>query len=106
LIRQKGNIVQKTFKHKDVEQILAEADDLLQQIDPEIVEYMDEEKRSQLEEKAESLKKLKSEVHDRIAEEKPSQSASYSKGVHEAIEAIVKAMKEWSGLFKSKGREK
>lgn len=95
--------MQKTFQHKDTEQIPAEADALLQQIDPEIVEYMDEEKRSQFEEKAESLKKLKSEVHDRIADEKPSQSASYSKGVHEAIKAIVKAMKEWSRIFKSKG---
>jgi hypothetical protein len=33
------NIMQKTFKYEDIEQILAEADDLLQQIDPEIIEY-------------------------------------------------------------------
>jgi len=85
--------MQKTLEREDIEQILAEADDLLQQIDPEVIEYMEEERRSQLEEQARSLKELKSEVQDKIGEEKPSQSTSYSRGVHEAIEDIVKAMK-------------
>ena len=61
--------MQKTFKNEDIEQILAEADDLLQQIDPEIIEYMEEEQRAQLEEQAQSLKKLKSEVQDKIGKE-------------------------------------
>jgi hypothetical protein len=41
--------MQKIYKYEDIEQILAEADDLLQKIDPEIIEYMEEEKRAQLE---------------------------------------------------------
>ena len=58
--------MQKTFKHEDIEQILAEADKLLKQIDPEIIKDMDERRQAQLEEHAQRLKKLKSEVHDKI----------------------------------------
>ena len=85
--------MQKTFKHEDIEQILAEADDLLQGIDPEVIEYMEEERRARLEQQAQSLKKLKSEVQDKIEKEKTPESGSYSKGVHQAIEDIVKAIK-------------
>jgi hypothetical protein len=40
--------MKKTYKYEDIEQILAEADDLLQQIDPKIIEYLKEEQRAQL----------------------------------------------------------
>jgi hypothetical protein len=93
VIRQKGNIMQKTFKHEDIEQILAEADELLKQTDPEVIEYMEEERRLQLEQHAESLKKLKSQVHDKIGKEGTAESGSYSEGMHEAMDDIVKAMK-------------
>jgi seryl-tRNA synthetase len=85
--------MQKHFKYEDIEQILAEADDLLKQIDPEIIEYMKEEQRAQLEQRAQSLKKLKSEVQDKIGKEGAPQSSSYGEGMHEAMEDIVKAMK-------------
>ena len=82
-------------KYEDIEQILAEADDLLQQIDPEIIEYLKEEQRAQLEQQVQSLKKLKFEVEceDKIGKEGPSKSKPYSEGMHEAIEDIAKAMK-------------
>lgn len=85
--------MQKTFKDEDIEQILAEADELLQQIDPEIIEYMEEEQRIQFEQQVQSLKKLKSEVQDKIGKEGTPESGSYSEGMHEAIEDIVKAIK-------------
>ena len=85
--------MKKTFKHEDIEQILAEADELLQQIDPEIIAYMEEEQRIQLEQQAQSLKRLKSEVQDKIGNEGAPESSSYSEGVHEAMDDIVKAMK-------------
>ena len=83
--------MQKTYKYEDIEQLLAEADDLLQQIDPEIIAYLKEEQRAQLEQQAQSLKKLKSEVEDKIRKEGPSQRP-YSEGMHEAMDDIVKAM--------------
>jgi multidrug resistance efflux pump len=85
--------MQKTYKYEDIEQILAEADDLLMQIDPEIIEYLKEEQRAQLEQQAQSLKKLKSEVQDKIEKEGVPESGSYGEGMHEAIEDIAKAMK-------------
>lgn len=85
--------MEKTYQYEDIEQILAEADDLLQQIDPEIIEYLKEEQRAQLEQQVQSLKKLKSEVEDKIGKEGPSKSKPYSEGMHEAIEDIAKAMK-------------
>lgn len=91
--------MQKTFKYEDIEQILAEADELLQQIDPEIMEYLEEEQRIQLEQQAQDLKKLKAEVQDKIGSEGAPESSSYSEGVHEAIEDIVKAMKGLSSYL-------
>jgi seryl-tRNA synthetase len=85
--------MQETYKYEDIEQILAEADDLLQQIDPEIIEYLEEEQRAQLEQQAQSLKKLKSEVQDEIGKEGPAKTRPYSEGMHEAMDDIVKAMK-------------
>jgi len=85
--------MQKTFDYEEIEQILAEAEELLQQIGPEIIEYMEEEQRIQLEQQAQSLKELKIEVQDKIGKKGMPESSSYSEGVHEAIEDIVKAMK-------------
>ncbi len=61
--------MQKAFNNKDIEQILAEADKLLQQIDPEIIEYLEEEQRIQLEQQAQSLERLKAEVQKKIGSE-------------------------------------
>ena len=93
--------MEKTFQYEDIEQLLAEADDLLQQIDPEIIEYMEEEQRAQLEEQVQSLKKLKSEVQDKIGKEGPSKSRPYSEGMHEAMDDIAKAMKALASFMKT-----
>jgi hypothetical protein len=93
--------MQKTFKYEDIEQILAEADDLLQQIDPEIIEYLEEEQRAQLEKQVHSLNKLKSEVQDKLGKEGPSKSRPYSEGMHEAMDDIVKAMKALASFMKT-----
>ena len=99
--RTKGSIMQKTYQYEDIEQMLAEADDLLQQIEPEIIEYMEEEQRAQLEQQAQRLKKLKSEVQDKIGKEGPSKSRPYSEGMHEAIDDIAKAMKALASFMKT-----
>jgi hypothetical protein len=93
-MRQKGNIMGKTFKQEEIERIMAEADELLQKIDPEIIKDMEERRRAQLEEHAQRLKKLKFEVQDKIKKEGTPESGSYGEGMHEAIEDIAKAMKE------------
>ena len=64
--------MQKTFKYED----------------------MEEDRRAQLERQAQSLRKLKSEVHDKIGKEGKPESSSYGEGMHEAIVDIAKAMKD------------
>jgi hypothetical protein len=91
--------MQKTYQYEDIEQLLAEADDLLQQIDPEIIADLKDEQRAQLEQQAQSLKKLKSEVQDNIGKEGPAESFHYSEGMHEAIDDIVQAMKALSSYL-------
>ena len=91
--------MQKTYNYEDIEKILAEADDLLQQIDPKIIEYLKEEQRAQLEQHAQNLKKLKLEVQDKIGKAEPSKSRPYSEGMHEAMDDIVKAMKALSSYL-------
>ncbi len=86
--------MEQTYNYEDIEQLLAEADDLLQQIDPEIMAYLEEEQRAQLEQQAQRLKELKSEVQGKIGKKGPSKSKPYSEGMHEAMDDIVKAMKD------------
>ena len=81
------------FSEKELEQLLAEAEELLGQLDPEILAYLEEEERAQLEEQARSLKNLKAEVQDQISKQEGSKVSSYGEGMHEAIADIAKAMK-------------
>lgn len=98
-MRQKGNLMEHTFKQEDIEQILAEADELLQQLDPEIIEYLEDEQRAQLEKQALILKQLKAEIENKIGMEAAPESSSYGEGIHEAIEDIMKAMKGLAGYL-------
>ena len=86
--------MQKTFKDEDIEKVLAEADELLRQINPEIVKDMEERRRAQLDEHAQRLKRFKSEIQDKIKKEATPGSRSYGEGMHEAMDDIVKAMKD------------
>ncbi|MGC9197162.1 MAG: hypothetical protein ACP5IL_17210 [Syntrophobacteraceae bacterium] len=91
--------MEKTFKNEDIEQIMTEADELLKQTDPEIIEYMEEERRFQLAEHARKLRKLKSEVQAGSGKEGTPESGSYGEGMQEAIKDIVKAMKGLSSYL-------
>jgi hypothetical protein len=85
--------MQKTFKYEDMAKLLAEADELLQKINSEVIADMEEEQRAQLEGHVQSLKKLKSEVHDKIGNQGAAESSSYSEGMHKAMDDIAKATK-------------
>jgi len=75
---------------KNIEQLLAEADELIQQINSDAINNMQEEHRLQFEKHAQNLKKIKSEVQGKI--EKKTNSGA--EGMHEAILDIVKAMRD------------
>jgi len=85
----------KNLESKNIEQLLAEADELIQQINSEAINDMQEEHRLQFEKHAQNLKKIKSEVQGKIEKE----TNSGAEGMHEAIQDIVKAMRDLTKYF-------
>jgi len=82
----------KNTESKSIEQILAEAEELIQQINSDILDGMEEEHRLQFELHAQNLKNLKSEIQQKIDNKAASDIGSGAEGIHEAIEDIVKAL--------------
>ena len=80
----------KNLESKNIDQLLAEADELIEQIHSDAINDMQEEHRLQFEKHAQNLKKIKSEVQGKI--EKKTNSGA--EGMHEAIQDIVKAMQD------------
>ncbi|MFH0727636.1 MAG: hypothetical protein V2B19_15010 [Pseudomonadota bacterium] len=80
------------LEHKDIDQLLAEAEELIQQINDEALNDLEEEHRLQFEKHAQHLKKIKSEVQSQTEKKEASEIGSGAEGMHEAILDIVKAM--------------
>ena len=72
---------------------------LSKQIDSHAVKDMEEEHRVLFEKHAQSLKKLRSEVQEKIDKEETPESGPYSEGMHKAIDDIVTAMKNLGSYF-------
>jgi hypothetical protein len=53
----------KNLESKNIEQLMAEADELIRQINSDAIKDMEEEHRIQFEKHAQNLEKIKSEVH-------------------------------------------
>jgi hypothetical protein len=83
----------KNLESKNIDQLLAEADELIRQINSDAIKDMEEEHRIQFEKHAQNLKKIKSEVQGKIEKKGTSEISSGAEGMHEAIQDIVKAMK-------------
>ncbi len=81
------------YSSNDIDQLLAEADELIKQINSNAIKDMEEEHRIQFEKHAQSLKKLRSEVQEKLDKEGTPESGSYSEGMHQAIVDIMTAMK-------------
>ena len=77
---------------KDIEQLLAEADELVQRINADFLKEMKEEHRLQVERHMQKLEKIKSEVKGGGDKKKAKTAGSSAEGIHEAILDIVKAM--------------
>ena len=60
---------------------------------------MKEEHRIQFEIHAQNLKKIKSEVQEKIKKKGTSEISSSADGMHEAIQDIVKSMKDLKNYF-------
>ena len=82
----------KNLEPKNIEQLLAEADELIEQIHSDAINDMQEEHRLQFEKHAQNLKKIKSEVQGKIE----TKTNSGADGIHEAIQDIVMAMRDFT----------
>jgi predicted RecB family nuclease len=87
------------LESKSIEELLAEADELVEQIDSDVIKFMKEEHRLQFEKHAQNLKKIKSEVQGKIEKKGASEVGSGAEGMHKAILDIVKAMQEFTKYF-------
>jgi hypothetical protein len=83
----------KNLESKNIEQLLAEADELIRQMNSDAIKDLEEEHRIQFEKHAQNLEKIKSEVHGKIENKGTSEISSSGDGIHEAIQDIVKAMR-------------
>jgi acyl-CoA thioesterase FadM len=92
------------LEDKDIEQLMAEAEEIIQQINSDFIKEMEEEDRLQIEIYAQNLKKRKSEIESRISKEGKSETGSGAQGMHEAIEDIVKAMNGLKKYFTDFGQ--
>jgi hypothetical protein len=87
----------KKLESKNIEELLAEADELIRQINSDVIKDMQEEHRLQFEKHAQDLEKIKSEVQDRIQKKEAADIGSGAEGMHAAILDIVKAMHDLTG---------
>ena len=90
-------------KSKTLEELLAEADELTEQINSEFLEDLEDEHRAMFERHAQRLQEIKSEVQAKTEEKGTLESFSTAEGMHEAVMDIVKAMKDLAGYFGSSG---
>lgn len=86
--------MKENLKSVNIEQLLAEADALIEQINSDAIKDMKEEHIIQFEKHAQKLEKIKAEVKDdKIRKTETSEILTSAEGVHEAILDIVKAMR-------------
>ena len=84
---------------KTLEQLMAEADELIRQINSDVINDLEETHRLQFEKHAQNLKEIKSRVQDRIEKKRTTDVGSGAEGMHEAILDIVKAFREFKKSF-------
>ena len=78
----------------ELEIVMAEADELIQEINSEFMTNLKEEHRLQVEQHVGQLKRFQSDLQDHIDKEKPDDSGYAPEGMNVAIQEIRKAMKE------------
>jgi protein-tyrosine-phosphatase len=82
------------LESEDIEQVMAEADELVKRIEADAIKNLEEEHRLKLEKHAQHLKKLKSTVQEKIEKKGTSKKYYSAEGMHEAFQEITKAMRE------------
>lgn len=82
-----------------LDDLLTECDSLLEQLKGELYNDLAEEKRLQLEIQQAALKKSKAQAEN-AAESDSGAAGSFSGGMHEAIDDLVKAIRETAQILR------
>lgn len=91
--------MKKNVGQKHMDQLMAEAEELIQQIHSDVLIDMEEEQQLLFEKHAEEFKSLKSKVHPNCENTLTSEFTSSAEGMHEAILDIITAMKDLKNKF-------
>ncbi len=83
------------MESKKTEQLLAEADELIRQINADVIKDMEEAHRLQFEKYAQHLDEIKSKLQNKALKKEASDIKSGAAGMHDAIMDIVKAMQNF-----------
>lgn len=79
---------------KSIEQLMAEADELIRQINADAIKDMEEAHLLEFEKHAQNFKKIKSEITFKTGKTELSKKTSGADGMHEAILDIVRAFQD------------
>jgi negative regulator of genetic competence, sporulation and motility len=90
--RRKGGIMQTNLEFRDMAQLLAQADELIQQVESDILSDVQEAYHLEIEIRAQKLKKIKSEVQSKIEKGEAYELSHSAEGIHEALQDISRAM--------------
>jgi len=92
-------LMTKNMEQKHIDQLMDEADLLIQQINSDALKDMEEEHQLLFEKHAEDFKKLKSKVQSNNENTEAAELKSSAEGMHEAILDIITAMKDLKNKF-------
>lgn len=82
-------------KYDNIDQVLAEADELIKKVNAMVIEDINDRNRVEFENYRRKLIKSRSKIHESISEESTAEERrSIAEGFHEAYQEIVKAMKD------------
>lgn len=89
------------LKSKNIEELMAEADELIRQINADIIEEMKEEHLLELEKHTQRFKTIKAAVQEKGEKQKAFELSGSADGMHEAILDIVTAVQDFKNkLFR------
>ncbi len=89
-----------SLKYQDIDKVLAEADDLVENINSMVSEDIIETHQIEFEKRLKELETIRSEMKAKVANKSESKErSSYAEGFHEAYQDIVAAMKNLKKLL-------
>jgi hypothetical protein len=86
--------MQTEVEHKKTAELLAEAEELIQRLNSDALQYMQDDHRLLFEKHSEKLEKIKASAQVEATVKKETDISDSAEGMHAAIQDIVKAMQE------------